>query len=143
MTGSVAAHSGRGFVRLFHAATVVWGMTGAAALVAKGVHDARAGGAWPRWLELVYVSAVIVAVAALAAAGWAGWRARRVGAVIDDERTAATRLRSTAAALSGALAVQLPFFFRAEVPSIAQAQFTVAGALAAYGAARLWLDRAA
>ncbi|TDB79124.1 MULTISPECIES: hypothetical protein [unclassified Micromonospora] len=135
------ARSGRSFARLLDAATFVWGVAGATALVSKGAHDAGGQVGWPRWWELTYVTAVVVAGMALAVAGWAKWRARHAGAVLADERTAATHLRATAAALVGALAVQLPFFFRIEVPSVAQAQFTVAGALAAYGAARLWFNR--
>ncbi|MBW3671884.1 MAG: GNAT family N-acetyltransferase, partial [Acidobacteria bacterium] len=40
--------------------------------------------------------------------------------LLADERTAATHLRATATALVGVLAVQVPFFFRVEVPSVAQ-----------------------
>ncbi|TDB75465.1 hypothetical protein [Micromonospora sp. KC723] len=121
--------------------TFLWGVAGATALVFKGAHDAGGQGSWPRWWELTYVTAVALALAALAVAGWAKWRARRAGAVLGDERTVATHLRATAAALIVVLAAQVPYFFRVDVPSIAQAQFTVAAALAAYGAARLWCNR--
>ncbi|HWH00506.1 MAG TPA: hypothetical protein VNV66_14545 [Pilimelia sp.] len=140
---SLPAAAARRMSRLFDTATFVWGAAGAAALVAKGLHDAGGGTDWPRWLELTYVSAVVVAAAALLLAGWARTRARRSGAVLVDERVTLTHLRATGAALVGALGVQLPFFFRVEVPSVAQAQFTVGAALIAYGAARLWLNRAA
>ncbi len=127
--------------RLFDAALFVWGVAAAVNLVASGANDARQTNGWPGWLELVYLSSVLLAVPALGAAVWAKARLRRLGAVVEDERTAHTHLRSMATALLGALAVQAPFFFHAQTPSVAQAKFTVAATLMTYGAARLWFNR--
>jgi uncharacterized membrane protein len=127
--------------RLFDVALFVWGAAAAVNLAATGANDARQAAGWPGWLELVYLCSFLVAVPALAVAGWAKVRLKRLGAVVEDERTADTHLRSMAAALVGVLAVQLPFFVRAETASVAQAKFTVAAALVTYGAARLWFNR--
>jgi hypothetical protein len=129
--------------RVFDMAELVLGVAAATALVAKGAHDARTAGAWPRWLELTYVVAVLVAVPAVLVAAWARLRVRRHGIVIVDERTVGTHLQSMGVALIGVLAVQLPYFFRVEISSLAQAQFTVAAALVVYGVARLWFNREA
>lgn len=129
--------------RLFDVALFVWGAAAAVNLAATGANDARQAAGWLGWLELVYLCSFLLAVPALASAVWAKVRLKRLGAVVEDERTADTHLRSMAAALVGVLAVQLPFFFRAETPSVAQAKFTVAAALVTYGAARLWFNREA
>jgi hypothetical protein len=129
--------------RLFDVALFVWGAAAAVNLAATGANDARQATGWPGWLELVYLCSFLVALPALAVAGWAKVRLRRLGAVVADEFTADTHLRSMAAALVGVLAVQLPFLFRVETPSVAQAKFTVAAALVTYGAARLWFNRGA
>lgn len=142
-TAPVFIRSRRQLHHLFDAALFVCGAAAATALVTKGIHDARPADAWPRWLELVYVVAVVLAVPALLAAGWAKLRLNRLGAVIDDERTAENHWRSTGAALAGVLLVQVPFFLRVEVSSLAQAQFTVAAGLLVYGAAWLWHNREA
>jgi uncharacterized membrane protein len=126
---------------LFDVALFVWGAAAAVNLAATGAIDAQQSAGWPGWLELVYLCSFLLAVPALAVATWAKLRLKRLGAVVEDERTADTHLRSTAAALVGVLAVQLPFFFRVETPSAAQAKFTVAAALVVYGAARLWFNR--
>ncbi len=128
---------------LFDVALFAFGATAAANLAATGANDARQSAGWPGWLELVYLCSFLLAVPALAVAAWAKLRLKRLGAVVEDERTADTHLRSMAAALAGVLAVQLPFFFRVETPSVAQAKFTVAAALVTYGAARLWFNREA
>lgn len=127
--------------RLFDVALFAWGAASATALVANGVHDSRQAPGWPRWLELTYLLGVLLAAPALLAAGWAKTRLKKLGAVLADERTEATHTRAMAAALTGVLCVQVPFFFRVETASVAQAQFTVAAALLTYGAARLWLNR--
>lgn len=129
--------------RLFDVTLFVWGAAAAVNLAATGANDARQAAGWPGWLELVYLSSLLLAVPALAMAGWAKVRLKRLGAVVEDERTADTHRRSLAAALVGVLVVQLPFFFRVETPSVAQAKFTVAAALVTYGAARLWFNREA
>ena len=143
MTSSTWANapSRRRLGRLFDIALFVWGAASAAVLVANGLNDARQEPGWPRWLELIYLAGVLLAVPALLVAGWAKTRLRKLGAVLADERTEATHLRATAVALVGVLCVQLPFFFHVETAAVAQAKFTVAGALVAYGAARLWFNR--
>jgi hypothetical protein len=128
---------------LLDIALFVWGSATAASLVTSGIADARQSVPWPRSLDLAFAVAVVIAVPALLAAGWAKRRLRTLGAVLDDERTAVTHLRSLAAALGGTLAAQLPFFFHVELPAAAQAKLTVAAALVCYGAARLWLNREA
>lgn len=127
--------------RLFDAALFVWGVAAAVNLVTSGANDAREANGWPGWLELVYLSSLLLAVPALGAAVWAKARLKRLGTVVEDERTEHAHLSSMATALLGALAVQLPFFFHVETPSVAQAKFTVAAALVTYGAARLWFNR--
>ncbi|GIF42860.1 hypothetical protein [Actinoplanes xinjiangensis] len=129
--------------RLFDVALFVWGAAAAVNLAATGANDARQSAGWPYWLELVYLCSFLLAVPALAVAAWAKRRLKRHGAVVEDERTVDTHLRSLAAALAGVLAVQLPYFFQVETPSAAQAKFTVAAALVVYGAARLWFNREA
>lgn len=136
-------HSRRHIHRLLDVALFVWGVAAATVLVTKAVNDVRSGQGWPRWLELCYVVGVLVAVPSVLLAGWAKARLKRLGAVLQDERTDATHVRSLAAALVGVLCAQLPYFFHVDVPSVAQAQFTVAAALLTYGAARLWLNREA
>ncbi|WP_117210875.1 hypothetical protein [Allorhizocola rhizosphaerae] len=130
-----------GVSRLYDGALFAWGAAAASALAAKGIHDVRATDGWPRGLELAYAAAVVVAVVSVVLAGVLKLRLRARGTVLADEGTADTHRRSMAAATYGALTVQLPFFFGVQVSSIAQAQFTVAGALLCYGAARLWLGR--
>jgi hypothetical protein len=127
--------------RLFDLTLFLFGVAAAVALVAKGVNDARAAEGWPQWLELLYAAAVLTAAGALTAATWTKTRLRKQRVVLDDERTADTHLRARSGALVGVLAVQVPFLVRVQVPSIAQAQFTVAAALLTYGAVRLWLNR--
>jgi hypothetical protein len=127
--------------RLSDVALFVWGAAAAVNLVATGANDADRTAGWPRWLELVYFCSFLLAVPALAMAVWARRRLKRLGAVIEDERTTDTHLRSMAAALGGVLAVQLPFLFRVETVSSAHAKLTVAAALLTYGAARLWFNR--
>lgn len=138
---AVAAKSRQRLGRLFDVALFTLGVAAATALVTNGFNDARQSTGWPRWLELLYLAGVLIAIPALIAAGWAKFRLRRLGAVIEDERTEATHLRSAAVALAAALCMQLPYFFRAETASVAQAKFTVAAALLAYGIARLWFSR--
>ena len=137
------ASSRRHTRRLFDVALFVWGAAAAVNLAATGANDARQAAGWPGWLELVYLCSFLLALPALAVAAWAKVRLKRLGAVVEDERTSETHLRSMAAALVGVLAVQLPFFFHAETPVVAQAKFTVAAALVTYGAARLWFNREA
>ncbi|MDI6104092.1 hypothetical protein QLQ12_36425 [Actinoplanes sp. NEAU-A12] len=127
--------------RLLDVALLAWGASSAVALLANGINDVRQAPGWPRWLELTYLVGVLLAVPALLVAYWAKSRLKQLGAVLDDEQTAATHTRSMAAALVGVLCVQLPFFFHVEIASVAQAKFTVAAALVTYGAARLWLNR--
>ncbi|HYN97799.1 MAG TPA: hypothetical protein VES42_28500 [Pilimelia sp.] len=136
-----AAGARRRTHRLFDVALFVWGTAAATTLVTNGINDARRAGGWPRALELTYLAAVIVAVPALLLAGWAKARLTRLGAVLADERTAASHTRSMAVALVGVTCVQLPFLFRVETPSVAQAKFTLAAALLSYGVARLWFNR--
>ncbi|MEV4641257.1 hypothetical protein AB0J80_28335 [Actinoplanes sp. NPDC049548] len=126
--------------RVFDTAVFLWGTAGAVTLVIGAVQDIR-GGAWPLPLDVVNGVAVCVAVLALAVAGAAWLRLRSLRAVVEDERTRETHLRSSTAALLGTLAVQLPFFFHVSVPSVAQAKLTVAAALTVYGATRWWLNR--
>jgi uncharacterized membrane protein len=140
MAETMSASSRRQLHRLSDVAVFVWGAAAATTLVISAVHDVR-GGAWPPRLDAAHGAAVIVAAVAVLAAGWARLRLRRLRAVLEDERTQGTHLRACATALSGALAVQLPFFFHVDVPSVAQAKLTVAATLVAYGAARLWLNR--
>ncbi len=129
--------------RLFDLGLFLLGAAAAAALIAKGAHDARAGDGWPRWLELVYLAGILTAAAALLMAGFAKARLRSRRVVLDDERTADTHMRAMSGALLGVLAVQVPFFLRVQIASVAQAQFTVAAALLTYGTFRLWLNREA
>lgn len=127
--------------RWFDIALFFGSLAAAAMLVSKGINDIRASDDWPRWLELVYVVSVITVIAALVVGGWSRWKLAKLTAVTEDERTHAASTRATAAALGGALCAQLPFFFRVDVPSVAQAQFTVAAAVLTYSAMRLWLNR--
>lgn len=127
--------------RSFDVALFVGSLAAAAMLISKGINDIRGSDGWPGWLELVYVVSVMAVVSALVLAGWSKWKLARLTAATEDERTRATHTHATAAALGGALTVQLPFFFRVDVPSVAQAQFTVAAAVLTYGAIRLWLSR--
>lgn len=143
MSQSISAGSRRRTQRLFDVALLIWGVASATVFAASAANDARQAAGWPRWLELIYLLAVIAAVPALATAGWAKARLRKMGAVLQDEWTAVTHVRSMAAGLVGVLAVQLPFFFHVETPSVAQAKLTVAAALVTYGAARLWFNREA
>ena len=140
MSETVLAGSRRQLHRLFDIAVFVWGAATATMLVIGATHDIQ-GGAWPPRLDAAQGVAVIVAGVAVLTAGWAWLRLRRLRAVLEDERTADTYLRCCTAALTGALAVQLPFFFHVQVPSMAQAKLTVAATLAVYGAAQLWLNR--
>lgn len=126
---------------LFDVALFVWGAAAAVNLAATGANDARRSAGWPGWLESVYLCSFLLALPALAVAVWAKLRLKRLGAVVADERTADTHLRSMAAALVGVLAVQVPFLLHAETPSVALAKFTAAAALMTYGAARLWFNR--
>lgn len=121
-------------------AVLVCGAAAATTFVVGAVHDIE-GGAWPRWLDLINAGAIVVALVALLAAGWARLKLRRLRAVTEDERTAHTHLQSCAAALFAAIAVQMPFLFRVDVPSMAQAKFTIAASMSAYGIARLWFNR--
>ena len=140
MSAAVAVDPRRRVHRVFDSAVFVWGVGAAATLVLTAVHDARGGG-WPRALDVAVGAAVTIAAVALLVGGWARLRLRSLHAVLEDERTRETHLRAGAAALMGALAVQLPFFFHLEVPSVVQAKLTVAAALAVYGTTRLWLNR--
>jgi hypothetical protein len=137
---TVSADSRRRLRRLFDVAVFVWGAAAATTLLIGATHDVR-GGAWPTGLDVAYGAAVIVAAVAVLGAGWARLRLRSLRAVLEDERTQETHLRSCTTALFGALAVQLPFFFHVDVPSVAQAKLTVATTLATYGVTRLWLNR--
>ena len=138
---STTAPSRRRMHRLLDTAVFVWGAASAIVLITKAANDVRAQPGWPRGLELAYLLGVVVAVSALLVAGWAKARLRRLRAVLEDERTVATHVRSMATALVAVLGVQLPFFFHVETPSVAQAKFTIAAALLTYGAARLWFNR--
>ncbi|HEX8629638.1 MAG TPA: hypothetical protein VF755_15840 [Catenuloplanes sp.] len=140
-TAVTTARSRQRLGRLVDVALFAWGAAAATVLVTNGLNDARQAPGWPRWLELTYLVGVLLAVPALLLAGWAKSRLKKLGAVLEDERTEATHTRSMATALVGVLAVQLPFFFRVETASVAQAKFTVAAALLTYGAARLWFNR--
>jgi hypothetical protein len=140
-TRPTPVHARRHTRRIFDVALFAWGAAAAVNLAATGANDARQASGWPGWLELIYLCSLLLAVPALAVAVWAKFRLKHLGAVVEDERTADTHVRSMAAALVGTLTVQLPYFFRAETPSVAQAKFTVAAALVTYGAARLWFNR--
>ena len=129
--------------RLFDGALFAWGVAAAVNLVASGVNDAQPGDGWPQGLEPVYLLSFLLAVPALAVALWAKVTLKRMGVVVEDERTVSANRHASAVALSGALAVQLPYFFGLTTASAAQAKFTVAAALVSYGAARLWLNREA
>lgn len=140
MSETVLAGSRRQLHRMFDVAVFVWGAATAMMLAISAAHDIQ-GGPWPSALDAAHGVAVIVAGVAVLAAGWARLRLRRQRAVLEDERTADTYLRCCTAALIGALAVQLPFIFHVQAPSVAQAKLTLAAALAFYGAAQLWLNR--
>ena len=140
-TASMTVRSRQRLGRTFDVALFAWGAASATALVTNGLNDVRQTPGWPRWLELIYLTGVLLAVPALLIAGWAKTRLTKAGAVLADERTEATHVRSMAAALVGVLSVQLPFFFHVETASVAHAKFTVAAALLTYGAARLWFNR--
>ena len=140
-TATMTARSRQRLGRMFDIALFAWGAASATVLVTNGLNDARQAPGWPRWLELTYLTGILLAVPALLLAGWAGSRLRKLGAVLDDERTRATHTRAMATALVGVLAAQLPFFFHIETASVAQGKFTVAAALLTYGAARLWFNR--
>ncbi|MFI6507254.1 hypothetical protein ACIBCT_06595 [Streptosporangium sp. NPDC050855] len=129
--------------RLFDGALFTWGVAAAVNLTATGVHDAQQGGDWPSGLELAYLLSFLLAVPALAVAVWAKVTLKRMGAVVEDERTVSANRHASTIALSGALAAQLPYFFDVTTTSGAQAKFTIAAALVSYGAARLWLTREA
>jgi uncharacterized membrane protein len=140
MSAPAVASSRRSLQRVFDGAVCGWAAASAANLIIGAAHDVQ-GGAWPTGLDVANAASIVVAVVALASAGWARLRLRRLRAVMEDERTQETHLRACAAALLGALAAQLPFFFHVEIPSVAHAKLTVAAALAGYGTTRLWLNR--
>jgi hypothetical protein len=143
MTPPASVHARQRTGRLLDVALLVSAVAASVNLITSGVNDARQPAGWLSWLEVVYLCSFLLAVPALALVAWTKARLQRLGAVVEDERTADTHLRSMTAALIGVLAVQLPFFFSAETPSVAQAKFTVAAALVAYSAARLWFNREA
>ncbi|GIH73948.1 hypothetical protein [Planobispora longispora] len=128
---------------MFDGALFAWGVAAAANLIAAGVNDARQSDVWPHWLELIYLLSFLLAIPALVVAVWAKATLKRMGAVVEDERTVITNRHASAVALGGALAAQAPYFFDVTTVSSAQAKFTVAAALVSYGAARLWLNREA
>ncbi len=92
-------------------------------------------------MKPVYPLSFLMAVPALAMAVWAKVTLKRMGAVVEDERTTSTSRHASSIALSGAPAAQLPYFFGVTTVSGAQAKFTVAEALVSHGAARLWFNR--
>ena len=105
-------------------------------------HQVRGGGNWPRWLELVYLIAMLVWVTAFVLTLVARSRLRRAGnrPVLADERTAAVMMRAHQTALVVVLIAQVPFFV-VPVPAQALAQLTVTTAIVALFSSYAWLDR--
>ena len=121
----------------------------ATAVLAYAVHAAawithQIGGAedWPRWLELTYLTALLVWVGAFALALYARSRLRKAAGrpILGDERTAAVFLRAHQVSLLVVVLTQVPFFV-VTIPTQALAQLTVTTAIVVLFAAYAWLDR--
>lgn len=121
----------------------------ATAVIAYAVHTAawishQIGGAaaWPRWLELTYLTTLLVWVTAFALALYARSQLRRAAGrpALGDERTAAVLMRAHQVALVAVLLTQVPFFV-VSIPTPALAQLTVTTAIVVLFAAYAWLDR--
>jgi hypothetical protein len=105
-------------------------------------HQVQGTGMWPRWLELIYITGLVVWVTGFTVTLWVRSRLRRalIQPVLGDERTSAVFLRAHQAALVVVLLAQVPFFV-ISVPAQALAQLTVTTAIVALFAAYAWLDR--
>lgn len=105
-------------------------------------HQIDGGTAWPRWLELTYLTTLLVWVTAFALALFARSRLRKEAGrpVLGDERTASVFMRAHQVALVVVLLTQVPFFV-VHIPTQALAQLTVTTAVVALFAAYAWLDR--
>lgn len=121
----------------------------ATAVVAYAVHAAawiahQIGGAaeWPRWLELTYLTALLVWLLAFALALYARSRLRMAAGrpILGDERTAAVFMRAHQVALLVVVLTQVPFFV-VSIPTQALAQLTVTTAIVVLFATYAWLDR--
>ena len=104
--------------------------------------QARGGAAWPRWLELTHLTALLVWVTAFGLTLVAHARARKAfdRRVLGDERTATLLLRAHQVALVVVMLAQVPFFLIA-IPTPALAQLTVTTAVVVLYSAYAWLDR--
>jgi hypothetical protein len=104
------------------------------------VHEVR-GGAWARWLELTYLTALVVWLGSFLVVLLVRKRlSRRSREPLSDERTAELFLRAHRVALIVVLLAQIPFFF-VQVPANVVAQVTATTAVVALFASYAWLDR--
>ena len=105
-------------------------------------HQLSGATAWPRWLELTYLTTLLVWVTAFVLALVARSRLRRAAGrpILGDERTAAVFLRAHQVAMVIVLVMQVPFFV-VPIPAPALAQLTVTTAVVALFAVYAWLDR--
>ena len=121
----------------------------ATAVLAYAVHTAAwishqldGGTAWPRWLELTYLTTLVVWVTAFVLALLVRSRLRKAAGrpILGDERTATVFMRAHQVALVVVLLAQVPFFV-VPIPTQALAQLTVTTAVVVLFAAYAWLDR--
>lgn len=105
-------------------------------------YQVQGGRSWPRWLELTYVTGLVVWVTAFIVTLLVRSRLRRASnqPVLGDERTSAVLMRAHQAALVVVVLAQVPFFVVA-IPAPALAQLTVTTAVVALFSSYAWLDR--
>lgn len=124
------------------AVTTVAVVAYAAHSVAWMGHEIAGGSAWPRALEIAYVSTLMLWVGALIVmhVGRAHRRRTVPAVVLQDERTRLHFVEAHRTALVVIVMAQLPFFLL-DVPTRVLAQFTVTTSVVALAAAYAWHDR--